>query len=48
MLEISRREGKILNQKCPKYVMVTSHKRHYYLVENKKALCELKKIRKNS
>lgn len=48
MLEVSKREGKILQIKCPKYVMATAHKRHYYLVENERTLYELKKIRKSS
>lgn len=47
MLEISKREAKVLNQICPEDVIATSHKRHYYLIECKKALYELEKIRKH-
>lgn len=45
MIEISKTEGKILNQIIPQYINTTVHKRHYYMVECKKAYEELNKLR---
>lgn len=45
MIIITREEGKLLKQICPKYVHSTVHNRTYYLVEVREAFEELFKIR---
>ena len=35
--EISKLEGKIMNQICPQYISTTVHKRHYYMTACKDA-----------
>ena len=41
---ISKEDGKKLNQIIPQYIHTTCHKRHYYIVENKRACKEYDKL----
>jgi hypothetical protein len=44
--EISKLEGKIMNQICPQYISTTVHKRHYYMTACKEAYKILNEVKK--
>ena len=48
IIEIDKKLGKQMNQICPQYVSTTTHKRHYYMTESRKAYEVLRKLQQKS